>query len=275
VIRKRLKAIAKRLGLIQLGIYRAYNNQNRKRKSAERADAKARAVSAKADRARAAGRTRQAARLDKQAGRLRANAERDRAKARWWIGRVKDLRIKRQGREKVRAELNRELGRLESSKIRIDVETNKITGGEPGERFRAACLLSAKRCAEGKRKNFYSQPGSFSVNRCLTGESYGQRSDCSQWITSVCWTAGIDDPNGTNWGSGYTGTMIGGHGKWTECSRAELMNKGWGYVVYGSGTGFHTEAYVGPGDRTVGHGDAAINAGDIDMFSPQRFFIYR
>jgi hypothetical protein len=273
-IRKLLAAVEKRLGLIQLGINRAYVKQTRKRQLAERNEESARKASTAADRARANGRPRRAARWDKAAAKSRANAQRNRAKARWWIGRIKDLKIKREGREKVRRELKQELAKLEAKRIKIDVEANKITGGDAGDRFRAACLLSAKRCASGKRRNFYSQPGSFSVNRCLTGESYGQRSDCSQWITSVCWTAGLDDPNGTNWTAGYTGTMLGGHGKWTECDRATLLSKGWGYVIYGSGSGFHTEAYVGPGNRTIGHGDAAINAGDLDMFSPRRYYVY-
>lgn len=274
-LRELLARVADRLGLIQRQIGRAYVKQDRKRKQADRNEANARSYATAADRARANGRPRRAARLDKASAFARANAERNRAKARWWIGRIKDLRIQREGREEVRLQLETELAKLEAKRIKIDVEANKITGGTAGERFRAACLLSAKRCASGKRRNFYSQPGSFSANRCLTGESYGQRSDCSQWITSVCWTAGLDDPNGLDWSAGYTGTMIGGHGRWEECSRAELLEKGWGYVVYGGGTGFHTEAYVGPGNRTIGHGDAAINAGDLDMFGDRRYFIYR
>jgi hypothetical protein len=46
-----------------------------------------------------------------------------------------------------------------------------------------------------------------------------------------------------------------------------------GIVVYGTGTGFHTEAYIG-GTRTIGHGDAQINEGYLDMFYPRRYFIY-
>jgi hypothetical protein len=274
-LRELLERVEARLGLINRRIGRAYIKQDRRRKQADRNEGNARKYATAADRARKNGRPRKAAKLDKASTLSRANAERNRAKARWWIGRIKDLKIQKEGRNEVRAELLAELAKLEAKRIKIDVDGNKITGGNAGERFRAACLLSAKRCADGKRRNFYSQPGLFSVDRCFTGELYGQRSDCSQWITSVCWSAGLDDPNGQDWKAGYTGTMIGGHGKWGECSRDELLNKGWGYVVYGAGTGFHTEAYVGPGNRTIGHGDAAINAGDLDMFSPRRYFIYK
>ena len=55
-----------------------------------------------------------------------------------------------------------------------------------------------------------------------------------------------------------------------------MRKKGWGYVVYGGGVGHHVEAYIGPGDRTAGHGSAPVDFGRINLFGNGDFrcFIY-
>jgi hypothetical protein len=218
----------------------------------------------RADAARRAGNYAQAQKLDKVALNLAAKLGANKEKRRFWIGRVKQLRIEKQGFVNARHEVDAEIQKLDK-KLKFNVEENTVTGGTRKARFRGAALLSSKRCLSGKRVNFYSQPGTWSVNRCFTGEPYGYRSDCSQWLTSVCKAADLPDPNGTDFGWGYTGTLVGGHNGWRQVTEAAMREAGFGFVVYGSGVGFHVEAYVGPGDKTIGHGSAPIDPGRIDL----------
>lgn len=231
-------------------------------------------VTAEADAARRKGEHERARNLDKRALKLAAKIGALKAKRLFWIGRVKQLRIEKRGFTEARKDLEKRIAEIDSKKVKIDVAGNKVTGGTAKERWIAACLTSAQRCSTGARPNFYSQPGSWTAKKAFTGEAYGERSDCSQWVTSIAWTCGLDDPNGGNFeGGGYTGTLLQAHGKWRETDRNTFVNRGWGYVVYGTGTGFHTEAFIG-GTRTIGHGDSAINEGHLDMMGDRRYFIY-
>lgn len=227
-----------------------------------------------ADRSRRNGNHEQARRLDGRALKVAGKLGAKKQQRRFWVGRTKSLRIEKRGFAETLAELNTEIKKLEASKVRFHVDENKVTGGSQKDRFIGACLLSAKRCGAGERPNFYSQPGRYTTDKVFTGESPGDRSDCSQWVTSTARAAGLDDPNGTGFvGGGYTGTLLQGHGKWRETDRDTFVKRGWGYCVYGTGTGFHVEAFVG-GTKTIGHGDAQINEGYLDMFSPRTYFIY-
>lgn len=257
----RIKAAEKRVGTLTDAI--------------DRKEIRLEALTERADRARKAGDYLLAHDLDKKALALAGKVGALKGNRRFWIGRTKNLRIEKRGFVAAKAELEKRIKELEAKKVRFDVDNNRVIGGSNKDRFIGACLLSAKRCAEGKRPNFYSQPGSYTTDKCFTGERYGvDRSDCSQWVTSVCRAAGLDDPNGTNWtGGGYTGTLLQGHGRWHEVTRGVFLERGWGYCVYGAGTGFHVEAFIG-GTKTIGHGDAQINEGYLDMFSPRRYFIY-
>jgi hypothetical protein len=284
-LKQQLAKLAERLNLIRFAIGRAYRKWKANHKRAEGNREKAREYTRKADLCRRlAAQTddpkqarklkRQARRHQKVVVRSRGRAEQYGVKARWWIQRIKDLKAKQAKAQLTADELNRRLDELERDKVRFHIENNKVTGGKMKDRWIGTCLLSAKRCATAARANFYSQPGSWNVSKVFTGESWGERSDCSQWVTSVAKACDLDDPNGGNYtAGGYTGTMLGGHGKWRETNREKFMERGWGYVVYGTGTGFHTEAYIG-GTRTIGHGDAQINEGYLDMFYPRRYFIY-
>ncbi len=226
-----------------------------------------------ADAARRKGEHERARSLDKRALKLAAKIGALKAKRLFWIGRVKQLRIEKRGFTEARKDLQKRIAELEK-KVKINTAGNKVTGGTAKERWIAACLTSAHRCSTGARPNFYSQPGSWTAKKAFTGEAWGERSDCSQWVTSIAWTCDLDDPNGGNFeGGGYTGTLLQAHGKWRETDRDTFITRGWGYVVYGTGTGFHTEAFIG-GTRTIGHGDSAINEGHLDMMGDRRYFIY-
>ena len=228
----------------------------------------------RADQARRDGNHERARNLDKKAIEVAGKLGAKKQRRRFWVGRAKNLRIEKRGFAKTLADVEAKLRELEAQNLKFKVRENKVTGGTDKDRFVGACLLSAKRCATGKRPNFYSQPGRYTTDKCFTGESPGDRSDCSQWVTSVARAAGLDDPNGTSFtGGGYTGTLLQGHGKWRETDRDTFVKRGWGYCVYGTGTGFHVEGFVG-GTKTFGHGDAQINEGYLDMFSPRTYFIY-
>lgn len=149
----------------------------------------------------------------------------------------------------------------------VKINGNKATGGTRRQRVVAVALASVAACSSGRRGNRYSQAGYWDVDHPITGEGAGARSDCSQWLLAVCKCAGIPDPTKMRYGSGFTGTILNAK----PISRSSL--KPACAVVYGSGSGFHTELYIGPGQRTAGHGSPPIDFGIIDLVpgAQQRF----
>lgn len=147
------------------------------------------------------------------------------------------------------------------------VKGNKVTGGTTRERIVAGCEEAAQLYASGKSHRFYSQPGGWTVEHGITGEPSGYRSDCSQFVTSMYWSSGIkEDPNGQDYKAGYTGTLAA-HGVYI--SRAELRPGD--FVLYGPAPHHHVEVYVGPGNRTIGHGSPPVDPGDIYMMADPHF----
>ena len=60
-------------------------------------------------------------------------------------------------------------------------------------------------------------------------------SDCSSWVTSICFWNGLNDPNGLKFnGQGYTGTLLS-HLPHIDKSKVRVGD----LVVYGGGTGTH------------------------------------
>ena len=63
-----------------------------------------------------------------------------------------------------------------------------------------------------------------------------------------------------------------------------MKRNGFGYVIYGTGVGFHVEAFVGPGEKdhqgsqfadlTIGHGSAPIDPGVIDLLGDGNYRCY-
>lgn len=159
---------------------------------------------------------------------------------------------------------------IEKNKARKPrINGNKVTGGSARDRLKAAALEAAAMDANGTYR-FYSQAGAWTVQYGITGEPKGYRSDCSQWVTSIYWSCGLPDPNGLNYTGGYTGTLAS-NGR--EISRDELRPGD--LILYGASPFFHTEMYVGPGDKTIGHGSAPVDAGTIDMVSgPKQYRTY-
>jgi peptidoglycan hydrolase-like protein with peptidoglycan-binding domain len=166
-----------------------------------------------------------------------------------------------------------------------NVSGNTVSGGTPRARAVAAGMEAARLYYTGKSNRFYSQPGAWTVSLGITGEVRGQRSDCSQFVTSMSKSAGLPDPNGRDYKDGWTGTL---QAHLREIKRTQLQPGD--LVIYFRGAGsYHVEQWVGNGDgktpyaalakagstyrdRTVGHGSAPVDYGDIDMASGARFF---
>jgi hypothetical protein len=210
-----------------------------------------------------------------QAARCLHRAHKAHLRSVYWRGKVKlavqkkhDLGIHQ---DKIAAELakwKKEHG--------VVVEGNKVVGGTPGQRWKAALLTSVRNCSNRKRRNFYSQSGNWDIDHELVdGPEYGHRSDCSSTVTGWAKACGLPDPNGEDFHGGYTGTLVGQNNGWKEVSRDYMEKSGKpGYIVYGPGAGHHTEGYLGPGDRTAGHGSAAVDFGTVDDFNDGQFRCY-
>lgn len=158
----------------------------------------------------------------------------------------------------------------------VVVEANKVVGGTPGQRWRAALSASVKNCANGRRRNFYSQAGAWDIDHEIEGgPEYGHRSDCSSTVTGWAKACGLPDPNGEDFHGGYTGTLVGQHNGWKLVPQRYMETSGKpAYIVYGPGTGHHVEGYLGPGDRTAGHGSAPVDFGIVDDFGDGQFRCY-
>jgi len=270
-LKKALARVVDALGVNKPLLQRARRRYRANRRRAFVAHNTAIRTEALADRLRAEGHPRAAARRDRDATRAHTRAYRNHRRAQWWLGRIKVLVQRIHKLEADQERLEAELRRLS----KVTIEGNRATGGTAAARFRAVCIASVRNCASGKRRNFYSQAGTWDCRHVITpGEEYGERSDCSQTVTGWCWSAGLPDPNGEDFTGGYTGTLIRETNGWKRVSEAAMRAKGWGLVVYGGGTGHHVEAYIGPGDRTAGHGSAPVDFGVIDLFGDGDYRCY-
>ena len=128
---------------------------------------------------------------------------------------------------------------------------NKVTGGSARERLVFAAKEAARLDKADIRKSFYSQLGSWTANRAITGEKRGQRSDCSQWVIAIYKSAGLKDPSGNNFAGGFTGTL------YMHADRVASPLPG-DLCMYGAPPGVHVELFVGDG-KTIGHGDEYVN----------------
>jgi hypothetical protein len=147
------------------------------------------------------------------------------------------------------------------------VNGNKVTGGH-SDRDRIVMAAEAAYHHWAKfHDRFYSQPGAWTVEHGITGEPHGFRSDCSQWVTSIYWSAGAPDPNGNDFKGGYTGTLA------SHCNRVKLVDLLPGdLVLYGTPPYHHVELFTGPGNRTIGHGSPPVDPGDVFfMASPNGY----
>lgn len=267
---ERLKKLASSIDLtgIALGIARGrYAKQHDRAASAHR---KRIAAEKAADKLRKQGHPKKAAVKDRKAARLHTRELKAHNAAQARIAQVKRLNQKRRGLEATEAELKAELAAWKKAHG-VQIDGNKVTGGTARERLKACALAAAAGCASGRRPNFYSQAGGWDVDHAITGEQRGDRSDCSSWVTAVYKACGLGDPNRNDFRGGYTGTLVS-HGK--ALGRSEL--KPGDLVIYGTPSStFHVEMFVGPGDKTIGHGSAPVDAGIVDLVGgPKQFRSY-
>jgi hypothetical protein len=263
-LRARLKAVAEKLVPDQLQLARAQRRYKANRKRAFKAHNQQVTAQKAADRLRAQGHPRRAEQKDREALRQGHVASKNHARAQFWLGRIKALTQRVEGLETTQHRLEAKLKELKH----VTIKGNKASGGSRRDRLKAVALASAAACASGKRPNFYSQSGSWDVDHCITGERYGERSDCSSWFTSVYRSCGLADPNGERFTAGYTGTLVA-NGKQIDHPEVGCA------VIYGPGAGHHVELYVGPGNRTIGHGSAPVDPGVIDLFGDRDFRFFR
>lgn len=207
---------------------------------------------------------------ERQAARCLHRAHKAHLRSVYWRGKVKQAIQKKHDLGIHEAKITEELARWRKEHG-VATEGNNVVGGKPGQRWRVALLASVRNCSKGMpqgRRNFYSQSGNWDIDHELVGgPEYGHRSDCSSTVTGWAKACGLPDPNGEDFHGGYTGTLVGQHNGWKECSREYMEKSGKpAYVVYGPGSGHHTEGYLGPGDRTAGHGSAAVDFGIVDDF---------
>lgn len=169
--------------------------------------------------------------------------------------------------------------------LKPHVTGNTVKGGSPEERVVAAYLKAADLYYKGESHRFYSQGGVTVFDKAITGETPGERSDCSEFVCGVHHSAGCPDPARADYDARqahYTGSIYHG-GKFV---RREDLVPGRGIILYGVFPTFHhVEGYVGDGnpdhkwsemsaalrDRTVGHGSPPVDFGDIDMIADAHF----
>lgn len=220
-----------------------------------------------------------ALRKDKACQKRQVRRDRAEAKAIVWKQRARAKTKLIKGIKTDIEAVQREAARLGPT---VDLEASKVTGGDFEERWRLANLTAVQCCNNGRRRNAYSQAGSPDIWHPFgPGPASGRRDDCSTYTTSIALATDADDPNGEDFrGPGYTGTLAQAHGRWKQVDLETMVRAGQGYVVYGSGTGFHVENFC-PTERdrlgTVGHGSAPVDVGTVHLFgsgTQERYFIF-
>lgn len=211
--------------------------------------------------------------VDREDGRVRSlkkTAYKNHLRAEHYLGAIKRKQQAIHNLETTQAGLEAELKKLD----KVTIKGDRATGGSVHERMKAVGLKSAAECASGTRDNFYDQSGSYDVSHCITGPATDCRDDCSSWKTSVHKSCDLKDPNGLRYGSGYTETLRNyavAHN--LVVTRAEL--KPGGSVIYGEpGATHHVEMFVGPGEKTIGHGSAPVDAGVVDLFGSGEYMTF-
>lgn len=243
-----------------LGIARhRYAKQHGRQEKAHEKKLKARET---ADDLRKAHKPKKAERKDTRAARLSAREKKAHNIARVALGEVKRLNQQKKGLEQTADELRSRIKRISGPKV----EGNKVTGGTDDQKLQLALLTAAQKCATGKRRNFYSQAGTYDVEHAITGEPYGHRSDCSQFGAAIYHSCGLHDPNDQGFRGGFTGTLES-HGRSVTRNFAR-HNAGCAVLFGPHGATHHVEWSLGDGtEHTVGHGSSPVDVGTFDLLS--------
>lgn len=207
-----------------------------------------------------------------RADRRRRRAEDRQRKALYWKGRVKadlaaitNLNARIEKRQAELAEWMKEHG------VSF-VGENKVAGGTPRQRLRAAILRAAANYRAGSQPGYYSmEGGSRDYSHAIYHYAPGRIWDCSTFADGIYLCCGLEAPSGPNTrtAGGFTGTQ-GEHGKRIDPNAAQSGD----LVLYGPFPHHHVEVVLDPEERTtIGHGSPPIDPGVFDLFGDGDYIV--
>jgi cell wall-associated NlpC family hydrolase len=248
-LRKMLEAVAEKLQSNEALLHKA---QRRHKKFRERTEAEHRRQVA----AQKAGET---AKADRCAHRALKSHQR----AVYWKGKVRQQSARISHLEKSEAELEAAIQKWKREHGIVFEGHNKVRGGQPDQRLRAAIHRAALNYRKGTQPGYYSQEGAArAYDHGLYHYPYGHIWDCSTFADAMYFVCGLDSPSGPSGytAGGYTGTEMA-HGKVVPESKARSGD----LVIFqrypGDTIAHHVEVVDDPTARTtIGHGDSAIDS---------------
>lgn len=209
-----------------------------------------------------------------RAARRRRRAEARQRKAIYWKGRIKadlaaidNLRDRIDRREAELADWIKEHGVVFEG-------PNKIVGGTPRQRLRAAILRAYGNWRRGTQPGYYSMSGGArDYDHAINHYPGGRIWDCSTFADGVYLCCGLEPPSGprTRALGGWTGTQAE-HGEVIRPSEAQTGD----LVLYGPAPHHHVEVVLDPEARTtIGHGSPPIDPGVFDLFGDGDYVVRR
>jgi cell wall-associated NlpC family hydrolase len=150
-----------------------------------------------------------------------------------------------------------------------DENSTGVAGGSLRDKIVSVAEASRKNYEKNKGAWFYSQTGAANADDPTRPPKAGRRSDCSQWVAAVYKKAGAPPPCSGDYATAWTGNM---KVKGKAVGLSDL--KPGDVVIYGAGSGHHVELYVGPGNRTIGHGSPPVDYGTTTMQSAPQGWRY-
>lgn len=209
-----------------------------------------------------------------KAERHQRRAERRQKKAIYWKGRIKaDL-----------AAITNLLALVDKREAELDEwikqhgvsfeGENKVVGGTPRQRLRAAMLRAYRNWKNGSQPGYYSMNGGArDYLHALYHYARGRIWDCSTFADGLYIVCGLTPPSGpaTLTAGGWTGTE-GEHGERIDPDHAQTGD----LVLYGPFPHHHVEVVLDPDDRTtIGHGSPPIDPGVFDLFGDGDYIVRR
>lgn len=209
-----------------------------------------------------------------RAGRRRRRAEARQRKAIYWKGRIKkDLAAIHNLEERIEKRQTELATYMKKHGVKF-VGENKVVGGTPHQRLRAAIVRASQNYQKGTQPGYYSMVGgSRDYHHAINHYPGGRVWDCSTFADGIYICCGLQAPSGpdTERLGGWTGTQ-GEHGKRIPESQAKPGD----LVLYGSAPFHHVEVVLDPRDKTtVGHGSPPIDVGVFDLFGDGDYQIRR
>ncbi|MGH2939841.1 MAG: hypothetical protein ACRDPE_17150, partial [Solirubrobacterales bacterium] len=228
---------------VQTGLRdKAASRMRARHEDQQKYEKQAEAVQKEAHQLHRKGHPAKAARKEAVAQDLEAKAAKEKYRAIVYRGRARKLT---QRIHKIDTRLETAKKELAELGPKVDLREQVCTGGNFRERWHASNVTSWQRYEEGKRAGRYSQEGVADIHHPYgPGPKEGTRDDCSSYGRSQCLATGADDPSGHDFSpEGFTGDMAEAHGRWKEVSLREMKAAGQGFIIYGSGSGHHTEMF--------------------------------